>query len=47
MTFRAGIELAGKTATGIVVPVAVVAKLGWSKKPAVRVTVHRYAWRRR
>jgi hypothetical protein len=28
MTFRARIELAGKTATGVEVPAAVVAKLG-------------------
>jgi len=31
MKFRAKIELAGKTATGIEVPAAVVAKLGSSK----------------
>jgi hypothetical protein len=42
MKFRASIELAGKIATGIEVPAAVVAKLGSSKKPAIRVTVHRY-----
>jgi hypothetical protein len=35
MNFRDTIELAGKTATGIEVPAAVVAKLGSSKKPAV------------
>ena len=39
MKFRAIIELAGKTATGIEVPAAVVTKLGSSKKPAVRVTI--------
>jgi hypothetical protein len=39
MKFRASIELSGKTATGIEVPAAVVAKLGSSKKPAVRVTI--------
>src|SRR5947207_258819 len=33
MKFRATIELAGKTATGIEVPGAVVAKLGSSQKP--------------
>jgi len=43
--FRGSIELAGKTATGIEVPAAVVAKLGSSKKPAVRVTIKRYTYR--
>jgi len=43
--FRATIELAGKTATGIEVPAAVVAKLGSSKKPAVRVTIKTYTYR--
>jgi len=43
--FRASIELAGKTATGIEVPAAVVAKLGSSKKPAVRVTMKGYTYR--
>ena len=45
MKFRAIIELAGKTATGIEVPAAVVAKLGSSKKPAVRVTIKGYTYR--
>ena len=45
MKFRGSIELAGKTATGIEVPAAVVAKLGSSKKPAVRVTIKRYTYR--
>ena len=45
MKFRASIELAGKTATGIEVPAAVVAKLGSSKKPAVRVTMKGYTYR--
>jgi hypothetical protein len=45
MKFRASIELAGKTATGIEVPAAVVAKLGSSKKPAVRVTIKGYTYR--
>ena len=45
MKFRATIELAGKTATGIAVPAAVVAKLGSSKKPAVRVTIKGYTYR--
>jgi hypothetical protein len=45
MRFRAKIELAGKTATGIEVPAAVVAKLGSSKKPAVHVTIKGYTYR--
>ena len=45
MKFRAIIELAGKTATGFEVPAAVVAKLGSSKKPAVRVTIKGYTYR--
>jgi hypothetical protein len=45
MRFRAKIELAGKTATGIEVPAAVVAKLGSSKKPAVNVTIKGYTYR--
>jgi hypothetical protein len=45
MKFRAAIELAGKTATGIEVPAAVVTKLGSSKKPAVRVTIKGYTYR--
>jgi hypothetical protein len=45
MKFRAAIELAGKTATGIEVPAAVVTKLGSSKKPAVSVTIKGYTYR--
>ena len=45
MKFRGTIELAGKTATGIEVPAAVVAKLGSSRKPAVRVTIKGYTYR--
>src|SRR5437868_2063265 len=45
MNFRATIELAGKTATGVEVPAAVVTKLGSSKKPAVRVTIKGYTYR--
>lgn len=45
MKFRTAIELAGKTATGIDVPGAVVANLGSSKKPAVRVTIKGYTYR--
>jgi hypothetical protein len=39
MTFRATVELGGKTATGIAVPDAVVAALGSSHRPAVSVTL--------
>jgi hypothetical protein len=43
--FRATIELAGKTATGIEVPAGAIAKLGSSKKPAVSVTIKGYTYR--
>jgi Domain of unknown function (DUF1905)/Bacteriocin-protection, YdeI or OmpD-Associated len=45
MRFRATLELGGKTATGIEVPAEVVAALGSSKRPAVKVTLngHGYA----
>ena len=39
MRFRATLESNGKTATGIRVPPEVVAALGPSRKPAVRVTI--------
>jgi hypothetical protein len=45
MKFRATIELAGKTATGIDVPAAVVTKLGSSKKPAVGFAIMGYTYR--
>jgi hypothetical protein len=45
MRFRALVELGGKTATGIEVPAAVVAELGSSKRPAVRVTIGTYTYR--
>ncbi|HEV8565021.1 MAG TPA: YdeI/OmpD-associated family protein [Actinomycetota bacterium] len=45
MRFRATIEQAGKTATGIEVPAKVVASLGPSKRPAVRVTINGYTYR--
>ena len=45
MRFRAVIELAGKTATGFEVPADVVAALGTSKRPAVRVTIGPYTYR--
>jgi hypothetical protein len=43
--FRATILLAGKTATGIRVPAEVVAALGPSRRPAVRVTIEGHAYR--
>lgn len=45
MRFRAVIQLNGKTATGIQVPPEVVASLGSSKRPSVRVTINGYTYR--
>ena len=45
MRFRATIQLGGKTATGIRVPAEVVAALGPSKRPVVRVTINGYTYR--
>ena len=45
MTFRAEVELSGKTATGIQVPDEVVSGLGSSKRPPVRVTIGDYTYR--
>ncbi len=45
MKFRATLQLGGKTATGIEVPAAVVAGLGSSKRPAVRVTLNGHTYR--
>ena len=45
MKFRALIEGAGKTAAGIEVPPEVVAGLGGSKRPPVRVTINGYTYR--
>ncbi|MEZ4541663.1 MAG: YdeI/OmpD-associated family protein [Chloroflexota bacterium] len=45
MTFRATLELNGKTATGIRVPSEFVEALGSGKKPAVRVTINGYTYR--
>src|SRR5437867_2874762 len=44
MRFHAVIQLSGKTATGIEVPGEVVAALGPSKRPAVRVTINGYTY---
>jgi len=45
MRFRAALLAAGKTATGIEVPADVVASLGASKRPAVRVTINGHTYR--
>jgi hypothetical protein len=45
MNFRALIEGAGKTAAGIEVPPEVVAALGQSKRPPVRVTINGHVFR--
>jgi Bacteriocin-protection, YdeI or OmpD-Associated/Domain of unknown function (DUF1905) len=45
MTFRATIELGGKTATGIAVPDEVVAALSAGKRPAVKITVGGHTYR--
>ncbi len=45
MKFRATVEQGGKTATGIEVPAEVVAALGSSRKPPVRVTINDYTYR--
>ena len=45
MRFRALIQGTGKTAAGIHVPDEVVAALGTSRKPAVRVTINGYTYR--
>lgn len=45
MRFRATLQSNGKTATGIEVPAEVVAALGSSKRPAVRVTIGGHTYR--
>ncbi|HEV8251883.1 MAG TPA: YdeI/OmpD-associated family protein [Candidatus Limnocylindria bacterium] len=45
MKFRALIEGAGKSAAGIEVPAEVVAALGHSKRPPVRVTINGHTYR--
>jgi hypothetical protein len=45
MKFRALIEGAGKTAAGIEVPPEVVAALGSTKRPPVKVTIGGYTYR--
>jgi hypothetical protein len=43
--FRATIELAGKTATGIQIPPEVVEGLGAGKRPPIRVTIRGHTYR--
>jgi hypothetical protein len=45
MKFQATIKQAGKTATGIEVPAEIVAALGTSRKPPVRVTLRGHTYR--
>jgi hypothetical protein len=45
VSFRATILLAGKTATGVVVPDDIVAALGSSRRPAVHATIAGYTYR--
>ena len=45
MKFRATIELAGKTATGVEVPADIVSGLGGTKRPAVTATINGYSYR--
>ena len=45
MRFRTTLELAGKTATGFRVPAEIVAALGTSKRPPVRVTINSHTYR--
>lgn len=45
MRFRTTIELGGKTATGFQIPAEVVALLGSTKRPPVRVTINGHTYR--
>ena len=45
MRLRVTIEGTGKTAAGIEIPAEVVASLGSSRRPAVRVTINGYTYR--
>jgi len=45
MRFHSTLELGGKTATGIAVPEEVVAALGSSRRPRVRVTINGHTYR--
>lgn len=45
MRFRTIVHLDGKTATGLHIPPEIVASLGPSKRPLVRVTINGYTYR--
>jgi hypothetical protein len=45
MKFKTIIKQSGKTATGIEIPGEIVAKLGTSKRPAVKATINGYTYR--
>ena len=45
MRFRTTLLSAGKTATGIHIPDEIIAGLGSSRKPAVKVTINGYTYR--
>lgn len=45
MRFRSVVELGGKTATGLEVPADIVAALGPTQRPAVRVTLGGHTYR--
>ena len=45
MKFKTTILRAGKTATGIKIPPAIVESFGAGKKPPVRITIHGYSYR--
>ena len=45
MKFKATVLLAGKTATGVLVPDEIVEALGAGKKPAVSVTINGHTYR--
>lgn len=45
MRFRTIVHLDGKTATGLHIPPEIVARLGPSKRPLVRVTINGYTYR--
>jgi hypothetical protein len=44
VSFRATLELFGKTATGLVVPPGLVEQLGRGKRPPVTVTINDYSY---
>jgi len=44
-TFSTTLLQAGKTATGIKIPPAIIEQLGAGKKPAIKVTINRFTYR--